>query len=262
MGIGLISQFAGHLSRAWRVVATGLSFALSGLVLGLMAMLVLPLIRLRGGKKEERELRAQYAAHVACRLGVSVFVALGAIRLQVRGGERLRQPGQLFVANHPTLIDAVVLISLMPMTDCVVKASHSDNLWLSRPVHAAGYIPNANGPELVRQCAKRLASGRSVLIFPEGTRSPKGSLGSFARGAAHIAIRSGVDPTPVTVCCDPATLFRGSVWWKVPDCQPVVTIEVGQSMSIGEALRPGSSRSRVARAVTVLLHDYFEERVQ
>ena len=46
---------------------------------------------------------------------------LGILTYRVEGAERLREPGRLIVANHPTLIDVVLLVSLMPEVDCIVK---------------------------------------------------------------------------------------------------------------------------------------------
>ena len=216
------------------------------------------MIRGLGGRSEVRELRAQYATHLACRAGIAVFVILGVIRVKVHGRERLRAPGRLIIANHPTLIDAVLLLSLLPTTDCVVKASHTQNFWLKHTVAATGYIPNVRGPRLVEECVRRLRVGRNVLIFPEGTRSPRGGLGPFARGAAHIAIGSGLDPVPVTLRSDPATLSGEAAWWRVPEHQPTLTVQVGEPISLGEVVGRGAPLAQEARSVTALLYDYFE----
>ncbi len=233
----------------------------AGLVLVFLGALVLPVLRVLGGGREARELRAQYATHLACRLGIAVFVSLGVIRVEVEGWERIRS-GRLMIANHPSLIDAVLLLSLLPTADCVVKASHTDNFWLRQTVAATGYIPNVKGPQLVEECVKRLRADRRILIFPEGTRSPRGRLGPFARGAAHIAIGAELDPIPVTLRCDPATLSRDVAWWRVPKRLPTFTVRVGEPIPIGEAADGGFSRAQASRSVTALLQDYFERQIE
>ncbi|MEE8165473.1 MAG: lysophospholipid acyltransferase family protein, partial [Myxococcota bacterium] len=110
-------------------------------------------------------------------------------------------------------------------------------------------------------CAERLIQGRSVIIFPEGTRSPVGELGVFARGAAHIALRSGRDPIPVTIRCDPATLYRGKAWWDVPHRMFTLSVHVGDPLPVKDIVDSTMSRARAARAVTAALREYFEREV-
>ena len=71
---------------------------------------------------------------------------------QIEGGERLQRDGLLVLANHPTLIDVVCLISLLPNADCVVKRAVARNPFMRGPVRAAGYISNDDGAGLVDDC--------------------------------------------------------------------------------------------------------------
>ena len=140
-------------------------------------------------------------------------------RFSVRGAERLREPGgHLIVANHPTLIDVVLIGSLMPQLDCLVKTDASRNPFMRGVVRVAGYVPNDLGEAVVEACAARLREGRSLLLFPEGTRSMKGGeLGSFHRGAAHVALSSGRRILPLVIHCAPRALTRGQHWYDVGD---------------------------------------------
>ena len=100
----------------------------------------------------------------------------------------------------------------MPQADCVVKAQAWRNPALRGIVSVAGYIPNLDGEEAIRACAERLAAGRWLVVFPEGSRSPVRGLGRFHRGAAHMALEAGVPILPVTVSCEPPALKRGQPW--------------------------------------------------
>jgi 1-acyl-sn-glycerol-3-phosphate acyltransferase len=256
-----LDGFNRAISRGWRIVGTGLGFVAAGVISLFLALVAIPLVRIVSPRGERGEVRAQYAMHLGFRLHVAILVALGTMRVRGKGLERLREPGSLVVANHPTLIDALILMSFMPQADCVVKASHFDNFWLGPAVKAAGYIPNRDGPQLVEECAERLRRGRSVLIFPEGTRSPRGGLGEFARGAAHIALSAERDLLPVTIHCDPATLYRGLAWWDVPERRFTVTLTVDAPLLIDTAISGPTSRGRAARAVTASLRNHFERRL-
>lgn len=247
---------------AWRTATTGLAFAVAGICSLMLALIVFPILRVLPSGRRSPDARAQLALSRTFGLFFSLLTWLGVLRLEVRGAEVLSRPGSLVVANHPTLIDALALMSFMPQADCVVKGWYYENFWLSHTVRAAGYIPNRNGPDLVEACAERLRAGRSVLIFPEGTRSPKDGLGEFERGAAHIAIRANVDPLPVTIRCTPATLYRGLPWWKVPERRFTLSLDVGDPIPIEEMVETSPSRARAARAVTRVLRNHFERELE
>ena len=84
--------------------------------------------------------------------------------LESRGVERLREPGILVVANHPTLIDVLVLMSHMPQADCVVKQRYYDHLFLGGTARAAGYIPSRDGPGLIADCVERLTAAMRATL--------------------------------------------------------------------------------------------------
>ncbi len=187
---------------------------------------------------------------------------VGLSEIHVRGVERLLDSGpHLLVANHPTLLDVVVMGSLIPQLNCVVKPATWSNPFMRGAVAAAGYIPNDSGAQLVDRCIERIEQGDSLLIFPEGTRSPKGGLGSFQRGAAHTALRSGQPLLPVWIRCDPPTLMRGQKWFDVPLRRMRFSIEVGEPIA-PPILAAGEPRGVAARRMTAELRDFFSKRLQ
>ena len=249
------------ISRGWRVIATGIGFALAGISCITLVATVFPLLRWTSQSRERAEVRTQYTLHLACRLFMGLLTVVGILRIRCYGAEKLRVPGALVISNHPTLIDALILMSVMPQAYCVVKANYFDSFWLNGICLGAGYIPNRSGPQVVEECVDHLRAGRSLMIFPEGTRSPKDGLGPFSRGAAHIAWRAQLDPVPVTIQCSPATLYGGQAWWNVPDRRFGVTITVGDPMPLGEIVSQPTSQPRAARAVNAALRDHFERRL-
>lgn len=249
------------ISRGWRMIATGIGFALAGVSCITLAATVFPLLRWTTQSRARAEVRIQYTLHIACRVFMALFTALGVLRIRCNGAEKLRVPGALVISNHPTLIDALLLMSVMPQADCVVKESYFDNFWLNGTCLGAGYIPNRSGPQVVEECVDHLRAGRSLMIFPEGTRSPKDGLGPFNRGAAHIAWRAQRDPIPVTIQCSPATLYGELAWWNVPDRRFIVTISVGDPMPLDEIVSQPANNPRAARAINAAFRDHFERRL-
>jgi 1-acyl-sn-glycerol-3-phosphate acyltransferase len=252
------------LARVWRVARTAVAFAcygVGGLVLGLV---ILPLERLAGrlvGRPDGDDVRAQRAIHHGSRLFVWIMESLDLLRIRVRGVERLRAGPRLVVANHPSLIDTPLLMRHMPQADFVVSPEWRRNPWLRAAASAAGYLRSEGGDAVVTQAAARLRAGRSVVIYPEGTRSPSGVLGRFQRGAAHIALESGCELLPVVIRVTPRTLTKGQRWSDIPDRRPEWEIEVGDCIDPRKHLDGSEPRPVAARRLTAVLAEYFEKRV-
>jgi 1-acyl-sn-glycerol-3-phosphate acyltransferase len=257
----MMSRVGGIVSRIWRILWTGLSFAHVGVVCLLLGLVIFPIIRLLPGTREEKEVRCQWWVHRSVRNFFDILELMRVMRLRAHNVERLNQPGVLVVANHPTLLDAFSLISLMPQADIVVKGSHYHNPFLAAAARGAGYIPNLNGPRLVADCVERLARGRSMIIFPEGTRSSVNGLGPFARGAAHVALKSNCELVPVTIKCEPATLYRGKAWWDVPEHSFTLTLTVDEPLVVKDIVQQPMALPRAARVLTAALTDHFERRL-
>ena len=128
----------------------------------------------------------------------------------------------VMVANHPTLIDVVLLLALYPSMFCVVKGAVMHSPFVGRMLQYGDHIDAGDGGPMsgvgvVNGAVDRLRRGDPVLIFPEGTRSPPGGMGEFRNGAFVIAQAAGVPVVPVHIQVDPPGLMRGMKWYTVPD---------------------------------------------
>lgn len=248
-----------RLRTLWRVLRSAMGYLLFGALTAWVSFVVFPL-RLRSDGEEPRDLRAQrilqdYLAWYVTqleRMGVLTFSSVGVERLEGRGGV-------LIVANHPTLLDYVFVSALFPQLDSVVNSERADHPLLRTCVREARYVRNDTGTEIVRECAARLAVGRNVLIFPEGTRSPLVGMREFQRGAARIALEAACDVQPVLITCDPPTLRKGQKWYAVPETAFRVEVRLLEPVSSGpvlDSLRRGEcSRSVAARRLTAEIHE-------
>ena len=247
-------------SRVLHRLGSGALFVVFGLLSVGLFGLVLPIRLAFTRAREARDLLAQRIVQRALRSYLRLGEWLDVFSVDVQGAERLRAGPALVVANHPTLLDIVMLLAHMPQADCVAKREAWDNPFLRAVVSAAAYIPNDDGEELIARCCERLAAGRSVILFPEGTRSPALGLQPFRRGAAHIALRSGCAVVPVLLRCDPPSLKKDRPWYVLPDARMRFRIEVDPPLHF--ASEPGdASRGLAARRVTARLREYFERRL-
>jgi len=253
---------AHRILRAWRVVGTGISFSVFGIAGLLLSLVVFPVTRLVVRDPVERELRNQYFVHLTFRLFVGLMQALGVLVVDVLHGERLAQRGQIVVANHPTLIDIVVLGSLMPQADCVVKKEAWSNPFLRGAVTATGYLPNDTGDALVEACAERLRAGRTLVLFPEGTRSPEGGIGPFRRGFAHVALASQRPLRTVVIRADPPALMRGQPWYDVPERRLRLSLDCGAVLDPAQVAPDAPTRGAAVRKISSALRDFYAKTLQ
>lgn len=247
--------------RLWRILGTGLSFVVFGVGALSLALVVFPLSHLAPGDRRVREIHVQRMIHHAYRFFIAFMETLGLIHTEWVGAERLSAPGpHLVVANHPTLIDVVHVISKLPQADCVIGEEYARNPFLGFAASWAGYITNARGAEVVDACVERLRAGRTVVLFPEGTRSPRNEMHPFRRGAAHVALRAGVPLEPVSISCVPSMLGKGQPWWDVPERPGRFTIRVLDPID-PRAGASDLSDFHAARRLTATMCERLRERL-
>ena len=228
---------------------------MGGLIIGLV---LFPIVNLVYRRKERRTVVGQYLIHRMFRFFIDMMRFLGIMEYHINGVEKLQNAGAtMVVANHPTLIDVVILIAFMPKVDCVVKGALTKNPVMIGPVKAANYIVNTDPEKLIDDCSDTLSRGNSLIIFPEGTRTQPGKPFKFQRGAAAIALRSAVDITPVVIRCVPSTLTKSEKWYQIPPRKFVVTLDVREPIKVAEVVSPDLPNSVAARHLTKFLQNYF-----
>jgi len=247
-----------RLNRAWRIVGTGLSFALFGLGGVVLWLIAFPLLGLVVRDPARRARVARRWVQWCFGTFMEFMRRVGVLTYEVVGRERLQRDGLLVLANHPTLIDVVFLVSLLPNADCVVKSRLARNPFTRGAINSTGYVSNDNGADLVRDCVAAVAEGSALVIFPEGTRSPfQGGLQPLQRGAANIAVRGRIDVTPVLIRCTPPTLRKGEKWYRVPPRRFHIAVEVLPDLPVGPFLAD-TPEPLAARKLTDHLAHYFE----
>ena len=239
-------------------MATALAFTVFGIGGLLLRIVFFPLLQFFVINRSKKTRLARLTIHHAFRLFIELMRILGILRYSIKNADKLRRPGLLILANHPTLIDVVFLISLVANADCVVKAGLAKNPFTRGPIKGTDYIYNDSGPLLLEDCIASLHAGHNLIIFPEGTRTAPGGQMKLQRGAANIALRGLCDITPVTIRCQPLSLTKGLPWWKVPASRMLFTLEVGDDIAVAPFLERANGETALAsRHLTDYLLDYF-----
>jgi 1-acyl-sn-glycerol-3-phosphate acyltransferase len=248
--------------RWWRVFATGLSFVVFGASGLLLRVLVFPLLHVAVRAPAARAATARAVIGWAFRLFIGLMRALGVLRYEIVGLEKLDRRGLLILANHPTLIDTVFLMAFVKGADCIVKSELQRNPFTSGPVRAAAYISNEHGAGLIEDCVGSVRAGNNLIVFPEGTRTPACGAITLKRGAANIAVRGQCTVTPVVIRCQPLTLGKGDKWWRVPARQASFRIEVKDDIDIARFIGAGTTNVMAARHLTDHLQLFFTKESQ
>lgn len=182
-----------------RVLVKLFCFAFFGISSLILAILLFPIMHVLSGfsetkfKKMVRKFNYQYF-----KLFVKISIILGAVRLTVENEEALKSiRSKVVIANHPSLFDVVILFSLVPNADCIVKGELIQNKFISliiKNLYIPNNIPFENQLELAQ---KSMDEGNNLIIFPEGTRTKPGEPWDFKKGAARFALYSKNDVIPI-----------------------------------------------------------------
>jgi 1-acyl-sn-glycerol-3-phosphate acyltransferase len=251
------------LFYGWRLIGTGLGFAALGIGGVILTLTLIPLASLLARDGQARTRRAQAIIRASLQLYVLVLRGLGVIRVEVQGGETLAAcRGVLIVANHPTLLDVVLIMALVPRACCVVKHQLWDNPFLRPVVTATGYIRNDLAPDdFLERCRAALDGGNNLIIFPEGTRSVPGRALHFQRGFAHIATLLAADLQPITITCEPITLTKGEPWYRIPPRPGHWRLEAANRIEIRPFL-DSAARPLAARRLVSHLESYYNGKLK
>ena len=156
--------------------------------------------------------------------------------------------GTVYVANHPTILDATFLLARLPDAICIFKPKLINNPSIGPAALLAGYAAGDTGVDLIRDVAEKIAAGRSLLIFPEGTRTTAGQkLNPIKPGFALIARRAGAPIRMIIVRSSRNLTPRGRAWWRLPDFPSWVEFTLGDEIPADSPLSVSEISAEVER---------------
>jgi 1-acyl-sn-glycerol-3-phosphate acyltransferase len=201
-----------------------LVFALFTLTNSLLA----DLLRLFLPKATARRL-GRWGIHVVFRTYVGFLRLTGIVTIDLSALDSLKGEGKLILApNHPSLLDAVFVVSRLPNVVCIMKASLWDNLALCGGARLAGYVRNDSLETMVRLGVSSLEQGGQLLVFPESTRTIDLPVNEFKGVTALLAKRSGASVQAIYL--ESNTDFLGKRWpvMKKPSFPLVYRVRLGK----------------------------------
>lgn len=170
--------------------------------------IILPLISPRGEK----------VSYKLAHLWGKTIIRISGVTVEIKGAENV--PGNrpfIFMANHQSNFDILVLLGYIPVQFYWISKKEVFYVpLLGAAMKRAGYISvdrqdREKAIKSLDEAAQIIRNGKSVMTFPEGTRSRDGKIGSFKKGPFYLALQSGVPIIPVSIIGSRAILPRRSL---------------------------------------------------
>jgi 1-acyl-sn-glycerol-3-phosphate acyltransferase len=181
-----------------------------------------------------------YLAHWCARTWSWLILATTGVRVHVHGLDRL-QAGTtyVFVANHQSIYDIPVLFASLPyQLRIIAKESLGSFPFLGWHLRRTGHLlvnRRKPDPRGVFTWANSLTSrGLSLIVFPEGTRSQSGFLGSFKGGSLYPAVQAGLPIVPISVVGSRHVMRKD----RLMTCPGVVEVVVHDPIATVAAAEP------------------------
>ena len=184
----------------WHITAKILSFALFGVGAVLISIVAFPVMMLLFPSKRRFRKAGHRFISAMFRFFTLFMTVIRASHVTAKErGEFKKLKSCIVVANHPSLLDVVMLISLLPDADCIVNA-YLVGKNILHIIARKLYIPAADSfEEIMEKSVESLKSGSVLIIFPEGTRSKPSGQNPYKKGAARVALASGCPIVPVYI---------------------------------------------------------------
>ena len=139
-----------------------------------------------------------------------------------------RDAGLIIAANHPSMLDAMLIIARVPRGICIMRASLMRNPFLGAACRLARYIRNDPPRSMIRSAVANLKAGGQLVLFPEGTRTLGPPVNPFRPGITLMAHMARV---PIqTVIIETTSPYLGKGWpiWRVPAFPVVFRARLGE----------------------------------
>ncbi len=195
-----------------------LGFMVLGLICLTVTLLAFPMRVVLPRVLSKRIGRRLVAAMARGYLRFLVFI--GACRFDLAALDALQGgPAMIIAPNHPSLLDAVMILSRLPDAVCVMKADVVNSVFFGASARLTGYIRNTPLRTMVQLAVADLRQGNHLLLFPEGTRTTRFPVGALQGTTGLIAKNAGVPVQTVFIETNSGFLGKGwSVLWtpKMP----------------------------------------------
>lgn len=212
-----------------RFVGTLFGFVIFGVVGVLFIPLLYPYAKNYPHNSLSSQLKGRKIVSRTWYYFVRYLIWTGVLEVKYLGFEKLGREGQLVLANHPSLLDVVLIFSQEHRFNCIVKKDLMQNPAMISPIKACGFVPNTESEELLEICDNILKT-QPLLLFPEGTRTGSNGIVKLHRGATSIGLRSAKVITPIVIKMQNRALKKGQPWYDIAKHKMIYELTVGEDI--------------------------------
>jgi len=183
----------------YRVLAKWFAFFFFGLSTLILLTLIFPFMRLALHPKERFKKHGRRFVSSSMRFYLGILRVIGIVEVKADEREEFRTlKSKIIAANHPSILDIVVLFSLIPNADCIVNARLARNI-VGGVIRQLYIFNSLDFEDLLKACTESLKQGNCLIVFPEGTRTPRQGKIVYKKGATRIALYSDCNILPVLI---------------------------------------------------------------
>jgi 1-acyl-sn-glycerol-3-phosphate acyltransferase len=194
------------------------------LLFSVWALLMFPLLPRRIGTAAGR-----FGIMAGFRVFSWALTLTGAYKLDLGAIDSLRDgPPVILAPNHPSLIDALLILTRHPNIACVMKAELLGNVFLGAGSRLARYIPSDQPRQMIKDAVANLREGGVLLLFPEGTRSTRDPHNPLKASIGVIAKHAGVPVQVAIIETDSPYLRKGWPLFRRPNLPITYRVRLGR----------------------------------
>ena len=163
--------------------------------------------------------------HYSWKFFTNIIMFFGLFRLDIKNIEEIKNiKNKVIVATHPSFIDIVILIGLIPRSTCFVKKELAYNPILKNLVNSIFITNELELEELKIQSKKMLDMGFNLIIFPSGIRHRRDEFPKIKKGASLVALNAQKNIVPIRFFADGDFLFINKPFYDADD--HLITFEI------------------------------------
>jgi len=177
----------------YRIVFKVISFIIFGLASLLLVFPIMPVFLLIFRPVENFRKTTRRFVSFFFRFFISFMTFTGVVELKTADRDFFKNlKSKIVVANHPSLLDVVMIISLIPNADVIVQGDYRNTV-IGGVIRLLYILNTLNFEEMAAACKESLAKGNCLVIFPEGTRTRRDGEMRLKKGAARISLLTGTE---------------------------------------------------------------------
>ncbi len=227
--------------------------------LGLMCLLWYPFALLLGllplSPYTQRRI-GRGTIHFGMRIYMWILRYLCIIRVDAKSLYAMKDtPAAVLVANHPSLLDAVIFLGHLPNVVCVMKAALQKNILYGAATRLSHFVSNKSPLEMINAASEELRLGGHLLIFPESTRTVQWPVNPCGSASGMIAKRAQVPLQSFFI--EMSSPYLGKNWplFKPPELPLDIRVVMGPRIPCEE-----TTGSQVAHAFEAHVRAHFADK--